>query len=83
MLVLQAVIRRQVAFGIEAGGGEEAEIAEPVVDCNDDHAALGDQADRVVVVAFTHHQRATMDPDHDRQGLGVGGRTVSGVKTLR
>jgi hypothetical protein len=73
LLVLQAVVTRLAVRAGQGRVGQEAERAEPVVDRDHGHAVCH-QSGGVVVIALAAHQRAAVDPDHDRVAPAAGGR---------
>ncbi|MCY1175444.1 hypothetical protein D9M73_156830 [compost metagenome] len=76
-LVEQAVIARHMLrrFCAQAGMGQPAEHAQPIVDRHDDHPALGKTLAVIHrVTARSAHQRAAVDPEKHRCLIRLGGR---------
>src|SRR5258708_6854510 len=65
LLIEQTVVSEPLAFLIPRLMSQIAERPKPVVDGRYQHTALY-QLGRVEVVALASHQRATVNPDHDR-----------------
>ena len=65
LLVHQAVVTRLAVRVGQRRVRQEAERTEPVVD-GDHGYAVCHQPGGIVVIAFAGHQRAAVDPHHDR-----------------
>src|SRR5215472_11054505 len=57
-------------FRAQSGMGKKTQGAQPVIDSHNNHALL-DQTLGIVVVAFSYHQGAAVNPKHHRMTAGV------------
>src|ERR1700735_5042334 len=67
LLVQDAVVGEEMAFGIDRGMRHESEQTQAVVDRDYDNVALRRELGAVVVVASAVDVSASMDPDKDWQ----------------
>ena len=69
LLIEDAIVAEEMAFGIQRGMRQKAEKAEAIIDGDDDRVALRGQLAPVIIVALAVNIAAAMNPDDDRKLL--------------